>query len=86
MSSNIDEVWLYVLFISHTNFRVNPHAQSNAPYASICSTMALPPLENSDHVVVLVYIDFPTNSKRDPRFMAWLMTILVQIGMVFMII
>ena len=29
--------------------------------ASICSTMAFPPLGNSDHVVVLVSIDFPSN-------------------------
>ena len=36
--------------------------------ASICSTMAFPPLENSDHVVVSVYIDFPLNSKRDAPF------------------
>ena len=31
--------------------------------ASICSTMAFPPLGNSDHVVVSVSIDFPTNSQ-----------------------
>ena len=31
--------------------------------ASICSTMAFPPLENSDHVVVSVFTDFPTNSQ-----------------------
>ena len=31
--------------------------------ASICSTMAFPPLGNSDHVVVSVPIDFPINSK-----------------------
>ena len=30
--------------------------------ASICSTMAFPPLGNSDHVVVSVPIDFPLNS------------------------
>ena len=33
--------------------------------ASICSTMAFPPLENSDHVVVSVSIDLPINSKQD---------------------
>ena len=33
--------------------------------ASICSTMAFPPLGNSDHVVVSVSIDFPTNSQQD---------------------
>ena len=32
---------------------------------SICSTMTFPPLKNSDHVVVSVSIDFPSNSQRD---------------------
>ena len=36
--------------------------------ASICSTMAFPPLGNSDHVVVSVSIDFSTNSQRDAPF------------------
>ena len=36
--------------------------------ASICSTMAFPPLGNSNHVVVLVCIDFPTNSKQGALF------------------
>ena len=54
--------------------------------ASICSTMAFPPLGNSDHVVVSVSIDFPIDSKQDTHFIAWLMTILVLIGMVFVII
>ena len=36
--------------------------------ASICSTMAFPPLGNSDHVVVSVSIDFPLNSQRDAPF------------------
>ena len=35
--------------------------------ASICSTMAFPPLGDSDHVVS-VSIDFPTNSQRDVPF------------------
>ena len=30
--------------------------------------MAFHPLGNSDHVVVSVSIDFPTNSKQDPLF------------------
>ena len=30
--------------------------------------MALPPLGNSDHVVVSVSIDFPVNSKQDAPF------------------
>ena len=36
--------------------------------ASICSTMALPPFENSDHVVLSVSIDFPANSQRDAPY------------------
>ena len=36
--------------------------------ASICSAMAFPPLGNSDHVVVSVFINFPSNSQRDARF------------------
>ena len=36
--------------------------------ASICSTMAFPPLGNSDHVAVLVSIHFPTNQKWDAPF------------------
>ena len=36
--------------------------------ASICSTMAFSPLGNSDHVVVSVSINFPTNSQQDAPF------------------
>ena len=36
--------------------------------ATICSTMAFPPLENSNHVVVSVSIDFPSNSQQDAPF------------------
>ena len=36
--------------------------------ASICSTTAFPPLRNSNHVVVSVSIDFPTNSQQDAPF------------------
>ena len=36
--------------------------------ASICSTMAFPPLGNSAHVVVSVSIDCPSNSQRDAPF------------------
>ena len=45
---------------------------------SICSTVALPPLGNSDHVAVSVSIDFSTNSKRSISshsfwlFLCWL--------------
>ena len=59
--------------------------------ASICSTMAFSPLGNSDHVVVSVSTDFPSNSQRDAPFHRGIpfhpvMTILVVIGMVFVII
>ena len=36
--------------------------------ASICSMMAFTPLGNSDHVVVSISIDFPTNSQQDASF------------------
>ena len=36
--------------------------------AGICSTMAFPPLENSDQVFVSVSIDFPSYSQQDPPF------------------
>ena len=36
--------------------------------ASTCSTMTFHPLGNSDHVVVLVSIDFPSYSQRDTLF------------------
>ena len=60
------------------NFRTRiPDCDSHSPTlldlflssdASICSTMAFPPLGNSDHVVVSVSIDFPTNSQQDAPF------------------
>ena len=36
--------------------------------ASICSTMAFPPLGNCDHVIVSVSIDFPSYSQCDAPF------------------
>ena len=36
--------------------------------ASICSAMAFLPLGNSDHVIVSVSTDFPSNSQRDALF------------------
>ena len=36
--------------------------------ASICSTIAFPPLENSGHVVVSIFIDFPSDSQRDAPY------------------
>ena len=37
-------------------------------YAGICSTIAFPLLGNSDHVIVSVSINFPTNSQRYAPF------------------
>ena len=54
--------------------------------ASICSTMAFPPLGNSDHVVVSVSVNFPTNSQWDALFLRIAYDYLVLIGMVFVII
>ena len=55
--------------------------------ASICFTMAFPPLGNSDHVAVSVSIDFPSNSQRDAPFHRPAYDyILVLIGTVFVII
>ena len=48
---------------------------------SICSTIAVPPLRNSDHVVISVTTDF-----LDVPFHHKPMIILLQIGMVFVII
>ena len=53
---------------------------------SSCSTMAFPPLRNSDHVVISFSIDFPLFHNRMSCFIALLMAILVLIGMVFVII
>ena len=55
---------------------------------SICSTMAFPPSESSDHVVVSVAIDFPSYSQRDAPFhrIAYDYCILLLIGIVFVII
>ena len=39
-----------------------------SPDASIYSTMAFPPLGNSDHVVVSLSIDFQSNSQPDAPF------------------
>ena len=59
------------------NFLLGSQTDSHSPAlldlfistdASISSTMAFPPLGNSDHVVVSVSIDFPTNSQRDALF------------------
>ena len=68
---------------SHSPALLNLFISSDA---SICSTMAFPPLGNSDHVVVSVSIDFPSNSQCGcPSSLASL-TIFVLIGAVFMII
>ena len=50
---------------SHSPALLDLFLSSNA---SICFTMAFPPLGNSDHVVVSVSIDFQTNSQQDAPF------------------
>ena len=40
----------------------------HSPHIAICAAMAFPPLGNSDHVVVLVSIDFPSKSKQHHPF------------------
>ena len=50
---------------SHSPALLDLFISSNA---SICSTMAFPLLENSDHVAVAITIDFRSNSKRDTSF------------------
>ena len=50
---------LKVLFFFHLFISID---------ASICSTMAFPPLGNSGHIIVLVTIDVPSNSKWDAPF------------------
>ena len=54
--------------------------------ASICSTMAFPPLENSDHVLVSVSIDFTTNSQPDAPFHRIAYDYSHAIAMIFVII
>ena len=54
--------------------------------ASVCSTIAFPPLGKSDHVVVSVSIDIQINSKQDTPFHRVAYDYLVLIGMVFVII
>ena len=54
--------------------------------ASIFSTMAFPPLGNSDHVVLSISIDFPTNSQWNAPFHRIAYDYSHANGMVFMII
>ena len=69
--------WIYVRAIWHNHFIIFFFLDSHSPAlldlfissdASICSTMAFPPLGNSDHAVVSVSIDFPSYSQRDAPF------------------
>ena len=39
--------------------------------ASICSTVLFPPLQNFDHIVVSVSIDFPSNFHRSAYVYSW---------------
>ena len=76
------ELWYNFSFSNHLTQMVNfptrtPDYDSYRPAlldlficsdASICSTMAYPPLRLSDHDVVSVFIDFLSNSKQDVPF------------------
>ena len=50
---------------SHSPAYLNVFVSSDA---SICSAKAFAPLENSDHVVVSVSVDFPSNSQWNAPF------------------
>ena len=54
--------------------------------SSICCARTFSPLGNSDHVVVSVSIDFPTNLKWDAQFHHIAYNYTVLIGAVFVII
>ena len=60
--------WLTFLLGSQTDSHRSALFGFISSDASICFTMAFPPLGNSDHVVVSVSIDFPSNSQ--PCFIA----------------
>ena len=55
-------------------------------HASICFTLAFPPLGNCNHVVVSVSIDFPSNSQREAPFHRIAYDYYCAIGTVFVII
>ena len=61
---------LYFLLGSQTDYSHSPALLDLfiSSDVGICSIMAFPPLENYDHVVVPVSIDFPSNSRRDAPF------------------
>ena len=76
--------WLTFLLISQTVILSSvPLDLFISSEASICCTMPFLPLGDSDHVVISVSIDFPSNSQQDVPFhcTAWL----VLIGMVSVI-
>ena len=74
----IDLVNSVIIFLSQMTFHTQiPGCDSHGPAlldlfltsdTSICFTMAFPPSGNSDHVVVSVSIDFPSNCQRDAPF------------------
>ena len=86
ISNNLTQMVYFPIQIQDCNFH---SPASLVPFlsfdTSICSTMALSQLGNSDHVVVSVSIDILSYSQRDALFYH-IMTILMLIGMVFEII
>ena len=53
---------------NENNSNNNSNNDNNNNNNNICSPMTFPPMGNSDHVVVSVSVDFPSNSQRDAPF------------------
>ena len=79
----VELIYLVIIFLSQMTllrrltFLLGSQTDSHSPAllnlfissdASICSTVAFPPLGNSDHVFVSVSIDFRSNLQRDALF------------------
>ena len=86
ISNNLTQMVYFPIQIQDCNFHSPAFLVPFLSFdTSICSTMALSQLGNSDHVVVSVLIDILSYSQRDALFYH-IMTILMLIGMVFEII
>lgn len=81
------QIFIYIInfptWIPDSNF-CSSFFGFQAPDLNICSVLAFQPLRKSSHVVVSVFIDFPSNSKLNTPFRMF--TILVLDGMVFLIV
>ena len=68
VSNNLTQMVKFPTQIPHCDSHSSALLDFFSSDASICSTMPFPPLENSDHVVVSVSIDFPSDSQQDALF------------------